>query len=237
MKGRDGRFWLLIALMLAAALCCLPLLPAVIPVQWNDSGVSGWASRLLLLAFPALAAGFHLLRRARLSPGSQRGMGPSWGAALLLFGGQLLLTGNGLELWEITRADSRLLLPLADLAVGSLLLWLGNGLPKTRRESGRGVKAPAALIDRENCATPSALGGVSGLPAAWPPSSPLCCPHPGTERSLWRPFWQLPFSPGCTAPFLKTNSINKSKYTNQGVVFPIAAGGIPGKAFSIPLRG
>ena len=73
MKGRDGRFWLLIAFMLAAALCCLPFLPAVIPVQWNDSGVSGRASRLLLLAFPALAAGFHLLRRARLSPGSQGG--------------------------------------------------------------------------------------------------------------------------------------------------------------------
>ena len=89
MKGRDGRFWLLIAFMLAAALCCLPFLPAVIPVQWNDSGVSGRASRLLLLAFPALAAGFHLLRRARLSPGSQGGDGPLlgggppplWGAA------------------------------------------------------------------------------------------------------------------------------------------------------------
>lgn len=185
MKGRDGRFWLLIALMLAAALCCLPLLPAVIPVQWNDSGVSGWASRLLLLAFPALAAGFHLLRRARLSPGSQGGMGPSWGAALLLFGGQLLLTGNGLELWEITRADSRLLLPLADLAVGSLLLWLGNGLPKARRESGRGVKAPAALIDRENWRYTQRFGGrvwfacglasllAALLPAPWNGAVPL----------------------------------------------------------------
>ncbi len=81
MKGRDRRLWLLIGLMLAAALCCLPFLPAVIPAQWNDSGVSGRASRLLLLVFPALAAGFHLLRRAQLVPGNPGGIGPLLGGS------------------------------------------------------------------------------------------------------------------------------------------------------------
>ncbi|MBO1680494.1 SdpI family protein [Bittarella massiliensis (ex Durand et al. 2017)] len=159
MKGRDRRLWLLIGLMLAAALCCLPFLPAVIPAQWNDSGVSGRASRLLLLVFPALAAGFHLLRRAQLVPGNPGGIGPSWGAALLLFGAQLFLTGNGLGLWTIGRADSRLLLPLANMIVGALLLWWGNSLPKSREESGRGIKAPAALLDRENWRRTQRFGG------------------------------------------------------------------------------
>ena len=71
------------------------------------------------------------------------------------------------------------------VAVGSLLLWLGNGLPKARRESGRGVKAPAALIDRENWRHTQRFGGrvwfacglasllAALLPAPWNGAVPL----------------------------------------------------------------
>ena len=72
------------------------------------------------------------------------------------------------------------------------------------------------------------------MPVAWPPSSPPCCPPPGTGRSLWRPFWRLPSSPGCTAPFLKTNSINKSKYTKLGVFFPLRQEVSSGRHFPSP---
>lgn len=119
--------------MLFTAVVSLFYLPAELAIQWNENGVSGTASKFLILLFPALGALFPVLRREKclLVP-------------LLLFAAQGVITLNALGYIDMLSLNYRLMQTIVLLLIGLLLCVCGNYLPKFPQNLYRGVKTPLA---------------------------------------------------------------------------------------------
>jgi uncharacterized membrane protein len=161
-----GRYWLAMALVAAAFATSVVLyarLPAVIPTHWNAAGlIDGWMPKsrgafvipgasLVIVAFLILLEPIQIREDAadlktRYYPTIVAGV-----AGVCFFTNLLVLfAGMG---W------SRALPSHMAIAVGLLLVVLGNSLGKVRQNGLIGIRTPWTLADEEVWARTNRVGG------------------------------------------------------------------------------
>jgi uncharacterized membrane protein len=161
-----GRYWLAISLVAAAfasSAALYPMLPAVIPTHWNAAGViDGWMPKLrgavvapigslvtvlcLILFEPSEIETEDDDLKVRYYPTIVAGV-----AAIWLFGNLSVLTyGMG---WRHDMPSD------AAVAVGLLLIVIGNSLGKFSRNGVVGVRTPWTLADKEVWVRTNRVGG------------------------------------------------------------------------------
>jgi uncharacterized membrane protein len=136
---------------------------AAIPIHWNAAGeVDGYAGRLFALGLPVLVgacllAGLLLLpdiepRRANLrrSAGAYRAIATALFAFMLAFHGFLVSAALGGGL------DPTRVLPIA---IGALLIVVGNWLPKVRSNWFLGIRTPWTLSSESTWRRTHRVGG------------------------------------------------------------------------------
>lgn len=136
---------------------------AAIPIHWNAAGeVDGYAGRLFALGLPVLVgagllAGLLLLpsiepRRANLrrSAGAYRAIATALFAFMLAFHGFLVSAALGGDL------DPTRVLPIA---IGALLIVVGNWLPKVRSNWFLGIRTPWTLSSESTWRRTHRVGG------------------------------------------------------------------------------
>ena len=161
-----GRYWLAISLVAAAfasSAALYPMLPAVIPTHWNAAGViDGWMPKLrgavvapigslvtvicLILFEPSEIETEDDDLKVRYYPTIVAGV-----AAIWLFGNLSVLTyGMG---WRHDMPSD------AAVAVGLLLIVIGNSLGKFSRNGVIGIRTPWTLADKEVWVRTNRVGG------------------------------------------------------------------------------
>ncbi len=161
-----GRYWLAISLVVAAfatSAALYPLLPAMIPTHWNAAGViDGWMPKLggvvvapvgslvtvacLILFEPIQIEEDGDDLKVRYYPTIVAGV-----AAIWLFGNLSVLT-YGMGWRHDIPAD-------AAIAVGLLLIVIGNSLAKFSQNGVVGVRTPWTLADKEVWARTNRVAG------------------------------------------------------------------------------
>ncbi len=151
-----GRYWFamtLVAAAFAASAALYPILPAIITTHWNAAGViDGWMPKLrgafvapigslvtvacLILFEPIQIEEDGDNRKVRYYPTIVAGV-----AAIWLFGDLLVLT-YGMGWRHDMPAD-------AAIAVGFLLIVVGNSLGKFSQNGVVGIRTPWTLADKE----------------------------------------------------------------------------------------
>lgn len=160
------RYWLAISLVAAAfatSAALYPMLPATIATHWNAAGViDGWMPKLrgafvgpigslvtvacLILFEPIQIEEDGDALKVRYYPTIVAGV-----AAIWLFGNLSVLTyGVG---WRHDIPSS------AAIAVGLLLIVIGNGLGKFSQNAVVGIRTPWTLADKEVWARTNHVGG------------------------------------------------------------------------------
>lgn len=166
MKIRD---LLIISIVVAGALALFALLTysrlpagAELPIHWNASGEpDGFAPALRALLMPSVlllfsSALFSIIPRLeplqRKLKGSEAVLRTSWiGLIALMVVIQAIV---GLPAWGIVLPVNIIL-----IAVGLLLVMIGNVLPKSRPGFFVGIRTPWAIIDEDNWIATHRLGG------------------------------------------------------------------------------
>jgi uncharacterized membrane protein len=160
-----------VALLAALVLTCIAgfvVVPAgtVLPVHWGVSGAAdGFAPRELGLLMPlliaAIAWGAVLLARRFAKAGDvDAGKYPlgvvltSITALALLIEGAIVLIGMGVEVDMVQ---------VIAIALGALMIGLGNAMPKSQRNSLAGIRIPTTLRDPANWQATHRLTGFLSI--------------------------------------------------------------------------
>ncbi len=145
----------LLGALVLTAVAGLVLVPAgtVLPIHWGMSGAAdGFAPREVALLMPlgiaAIAWAIFLLLPRLAKPGDleagQRPLGvvltALTGLALLIEGAMVLI-GLGVEVQMVQ---------VIAIALGVLMIVLGNAMPKSQRNSVAGIRIPSTLRDPAN---------------------------------------------------------------------------------------
>ena len=176
MKGKKIVYFILMFLPLVATLVLLPFFPEQIPAHYGaDNQVTRWGSKWELLIFPAvtlLMAGFFplvakLVRAAEPDgKNNEKVLLISGCATLLLFNvmtGYFLYTAyhQVVDLSEVSVDMNR----IAFVALGIVLIIVGNIMPKTRMNSLCGLRTPWSMKNEETWKKSQRFGGISFIVA------------------------------------------------------------------------
>ena len=134
---------ILVLLMLFSDLACFFFLPMEIAVQWDEGGISNTASRWMIFVFPLFSAFFALYPK-------NNARNSQWIRLifiLVLFGCEWMVLLNGLGFLNLATMDFRFVRAVLFLAVGGLLIFFGNRLPKYTKKFYTGVKTPWAYAN------------------------------------------------------------------------------------------
>lgn len=129
------------SVMLIVAIVSLFYLPSEIAVQWNENGVSGTASKFLVLIFPALNVVFIVLSNQKSKEDTGKFNFISLFVTLVLFAGQSIITLNALGRIDMLSLNYGLLQTVALLVVGLVICVCGNHIPKFAQNYYCGVKS------------------------------------------------------------------------------------------------
>lgn len=149
MKKINKAVWLILACMVILAAVSVFFLPDELSIQWNQAGVSNTGPKWTVFLFPVLAA-ICMVLHVNAVPGDPRKTktgGAYFIGIVVLFAAEAFIISNGIGLFEIKTADSRLITKCAAIILGGILIFLGNSLPKTARNYFVGVKTPWAFED------------------------------------------------------------------------------------------
>lgn len=132
--------------MLIAAAVSVFFLPDEIAVQWNASGVSNTMSKYMVFLFPALVLLVFFTRTQQMSQLESVAKTDWVGMFTPLFLFSMLGTtlANALGFIDILKLDFTLIEAICMLALGLILIVVGNTLPKHPKNFFIGVKAPHA---------------------------------------------------------------------------------------------
>ncbi len=154
-----------VLLMLAISVWAWPQIPegAQVPIHWGiDGRANGWAPKpIALLGVPLLTAGIALLlafaprldpRYDNLARSATAYLGVAFAVLALMLvihsAAILAATGRAIDIGTVAR-----------LAVGSLLIVVGNFLGKTRSSWVFGIRTPWTLSSERSWARTHRLGG------------------------------------------------------------------------------
>lgn len=161
--GRGERaFWVVLLVVVAAhllayALLAYPALPQTVPTHWGaDGAVDGWgdkAGTLLMAAMPLVVA-LVMLAVPRLDPKGRnferfRGVYLGMSAALTLFMVAVSWM-TPLTAFGVVSEGGSLVSTAILLALGALMVALGNYLPRVRPNYTFGIRTPWTLASEDN---------------------------------------------------------------------------------------
>ncbi|MBC5580972.1 SdpI family protein [Anaerofilum sp. BX8] len=141
--------WVLAALPLALALCCLPTLPERIPLHWDLAGeIDGWGTRSSAFLIPAMTLGlnalFVLLPRIDPKRRNYPRFGGAYRAFRLMF--NLFMLGMAaITLYSAYRPGALSVNKLIPAGVGALFCVMGNYMPKFKPNYFMGLRTPWTL--------------------------------------------------------------------------------------------
>ncbi len=160
----------LLACLAAAATAGLVMIPpgTTLPVHWGPSGAAdGFAPRevalLMPLALAALVWGFYLLLPRFVRAGDMDAGKRPLGVALTAITGLALLIELGIVLIGVG-VEVNMVQAIA-IAVGLLLVVLGNAMPKSQRNGLAGLRIPTTLGDPANWQATHRLTGALSIVA------------------------------------------------------------------------
>lgn len=156
-------YWIVALLPVAALALCYSALPDRVPIQWGLGGAVRYGGKgallFLFLLSPVLAAVLRLLPKIDPRKGSYarfQGYYDGLCAAVLL----LLAVMDAVVLTESFRPGTCSVWRLITLAVGLLLVFIGNLMPKVKANFFVGFKNPWTLSDPDVWNRTNRLGGI-----------------------------------------------------------------------------
>ena len=172
MKGKKIVYFILMFLPLVATLVLLPFFPEQIPAHYGaDNQVTRWGSKWELLIFPAatlLMAGFFPLV-AKLVRAAEPG-GKNNEKVLLISGCATLLLFNVMTGYFLYTAYYQLenlsefpvdINRIVFVALGIVLIIVGNVMPKARMNSLCGLRTPWSMKNEVTWKKSQRFGGIS----------------------------------------------------------------------------
>ena len=172
MKGKKIVYFILMFLPLVATLVLLPLFPEQIPAHYGADGlVTRWGSKWELLILPAatlLMAGFFPLV-AKLVRAAEPG-GKNNEKVLLISGCATLLLFNVMTGYFLYTAYHQLenlsefpvdINRIVFVALGIVLIIVGNVMPKARMNSLCGLRTPWSMKNEVTWKKSQRFGGIS----------------------------------------------------------------------------
>lgn len=133
--------------MVIVAMISLVYLPAEIPVQWNENGVSSCANKFLIFVFPLFSVIFLIVHAQKSKETSKKLDFISLLVSLILFAAQSIITLNALEYINMMSLDYKLMQTIALLIIGLIICVCGNHIPKFMKNYYCGVKTSFAYSD------------------------------------------------------------------------------------------
>ena len=156
--------WVLAALPLAATLCCLPTLPARIPMHWNIAGeIDSWGGRGSAFFVPLLALGLNLMFAVLPKIDPRRANYVRFAGAYMVFRlvyNLFMLGMTIITLVSAYRPGNLAVGQLVSAGIGALFCVLGNYMPRFKPNYFIGIRTPWTLASEQVWYQTHRLGGV-----------------------------------------------------------------------------
>lgn len=164
MKDKTLRWmaWIVAAGALVLVACAFPFLPEQVPTHWNLDGTVTYSGKGTLWLLGLMPLALTALMRALPRVDPRRGnysRFQSYYDGFVLVMGLFLLCITAVTVVESLRPGTLAVWRIVVMAVGLLLVFLGNMLPKVKSNFFLGVKTPWTLSDPDVWNRSQRLGG------------------------------------------------------------------------------